>query len=158
MPTLASRAQLPLKNITKQLSLAPPLLNELCDAFGSPFLKAISTITLSISAEAESIKRSKDDCIRLMEQMHTVLCGVIELHMKAGEGSALPPATLEYLGHLTKTLQKIHTYVEAQQDAGRIKHFFHQNTTRTLLKECETGFAASPRSIQGTGFACIAQK
>jgi hypothetical protein len=41
------------KNIIKYLSLATPLLDELCDAFGSSFLKVISAITLSLSAEAE---------------------------------------------------------------------------------------------------------
>jgi hypothetical protein len=43
-----------LKNITKYLSLATSMLDELCDAFGNPFLKAISRTTLSLSAQAEA--------------------------------------------------------------------------------------------------------
>ncbi|KAJ7243102.1 hypothetical protein B0H12DRAFT_1236529 [Mycena haematopus] len=120
MAAHTSGTQIRLKNITKYLSLVTPLLDDLCDAFGSPLLKAISTITRSFTAEAETIKRNKEDCIRLMD------------------GSVLPPATLSHLGDFVKTLQKIHTYIEAQQDAGRIKRFFHQNATRTLLRGCET--------------------
>jgi hypothetical protein len=40
---------------------------------------------------------------------------------------------------LCRTLQKTHAYVEGQQDASRIKRLFQQNTTKTLLKECEAG-------------------
>ncbi|KAF7352147.1 NB-ARC domain-containing protein [Mycena venus] len=139
MPVRLGTTQARLKNIRKYLSLVTPILSELCDAFGSPFLKAISTITLSLSAEAENIKRNKDDCIELIEQVHTIVCAIVDLHIKADNNSILPPAMLEHLGSFTKTLQKIHTYVEAKQDASRFKHFFHQNATKTLLRECKAG-------------------
>ncbi|KAJ6464348.1 hypothetical protein C8R45DRAFT_1107256 [Mycena sanguinolenta] len=129
--------QVRLKNVAKYLSLATPLLDDLCDAFGSPLLKSISTITLSLAGQAENIKRNKEDCVRLMEQVHPILCAIIDLHVKSDSGNVLPPATLDHLGAFVQTLQKIHTYLEAQQDRSRIKQLFHQNTTRALLQGCE---------------------
>ncbi|KAF7334494.1 hypothetical protein MVEN_02278900 [Mycena venus] len=137
MSARTSNTQIRLNSIRKYLSLATPLLDELCDAFGSPLLKAISTITLSLWNEAESIKRNKDDCIELMEQVNTILCAIIDFHVKSDNGGVLSPATLEHLGEFTITLHKVYTFVQAQQDASRIKHFLHQNATKTLLKECK---------------------
>ncbi|KAJ7859826.1 hypothetical protein B0H14DRAFT_3628439 [Mycena olivaceomarginata] len=39
----------------------------------------------------------------------------------------------------TRTLQKIHNFVEAQQDSNRVKNFFRQGEIGTLHKECEAG-------------------
>jgi hypothetical protein len=38
-----------------------------------------------------------------------------------------------------RTLHKIHTFVEAQQNGNKIKSFFHQGEMSTLLKECKAG-------------------
>ncbi|KAJ6603313.1 hypothetical protein DFH09DRAFT_392986 [Mycena vulgaris] len=37
------------------------------------------------------------------------------------------------------TLYKIHTFLEAQQDGNRLKHFFRQNEMNKLFNECYTG-------------------
>jgi hypothetical protein len=38
-----------------------------------------------------------------------------------------------------RTLHKIHTFVEAQQNGSKIKKFFHQGEMSTLLKDCKAG-------------------
>ncbi|KAF8177476.1 hypothetical protein K438DRAFT_1292094 [Mycena galopus ATCC 62051] len=53
MSSHPSGIQIRLKNIMKYLSLVTPLLDELCDTFGSPLLKTVSTITLSLTAKAK---------------------------------------------------------------------------------------------------------
>jgi hypothetical protein len=40
---------------------------------------------------------------------------------------------------LSRTLHKIHTFVEAQQDGSKIKYLFRQGEMNTLLKACHTG-------------------
>jgi hypothetical protein len=38
-----------------------------------------------------------------------------------------------------RTLHKIHTFVEAQQNGSKVKKFFHQGEMSTLLKDCKAG-------------------
>ncbi|KAJ7912506.1 hypothetical protein B0H13DRAFT_1874743 [Mycena leptocephala] len=38
-----------------------------------------------------------------------------------------------------RTLHKIHTFVEAQQNGSKVKSFFRQGEMSTLLKECKAG-------------------
>jgi hypothetical protein len=40
---------------------------------------------------------------------------------------------------VVRTLQKIHTFVEAQQNGSIIKNFFHQGEMSKLLKDCRAG-------------------
>ncbi|KAF7356024.1 hypothetical protein MVEN_00931900 [Mycena venus] len=129
-------------NIVNYLTLAASTLNELCDALGTPFLKAISQMTMSLVGKVESVKRNKDDCLTMMEQIHQILYAIIRLHITSDTGGALPPSTLENMGKFTETLQKIHVFVEAQ-DGSRIKHFFRQGERALLLKQCNAGLEES---------------
>jgi hypothetical protein len=38
-----------------------------------------------------------------------------------------------------RTLHKIHTFVEAQQNGSKVKKFFRQGEMSTLLKDCKVG-------------------
>jgi hypothetical protein len=38
-----------------------------------------------------------------------------------------------------RTLHKIHTFVEAQQNGSKLKKFFRQGEMSTLLKDCKAG-------------------
>jgi len=38
-----------------------------------------------------------------------------------------------------RTLHKIHTFVEAQQDGNKIKILLRRSEMNTLLKDCKTG-------------------
>jgi hypothetical protein len=40
---------------------------------------------------------------------------------------------------IVRTLQKIHTFVEAQQNGNKLKNFFHQGEMSKLLKACRAG-------------------
>ncbi|KAJ7478443.1 hypothetical protein FB451DRAFT_1453017 [Mycena latifolia] len=121
--------------------LAPviTLLNELSDAFGTPFVPAISNTTLSLITAMQNVKRNKEDCIQLLENVYQLLCAIVNLHIKSETKGNLAPATLHHVGKFMETLHKIHTFVEVQQDGSRIKSFFHQTETKTLLSECRAG-------------------
>ncbi|KAJ7479093.1 hypothetical protein FB451DRAFT_1365656 [Mycena latifolia] len=123
--------------------LAPviTLLNELTDAFGTPFVPAISNTTLSLitAVQLTNVKKNKEDCIQLLENVYQLLCAIVNLHIKSETKGNLPPATLEHVGKFMETLHKIHTFVEAQQDGSKIKFFFRQTETKTLLGECRVG-------------------
>ncbi|KAJ7482425.1 hypothetical protein FB451DRAFT_1441677 [Mycena latifolia] len=121
--------------------LAPviTLLNELSDAFGTPFVPAISNTTLSLITAVQNVKKNREDCIQLLENVYQLLCAIVNLHIKSETKGNLPPATLDHVGKFMETLHKIHTFVEAQQDRSKIKPFFRQTQTKTLLSECRVG-------------------
>ncbi|KAJ6546733.1 hypothetical protein DFH09DRAFT_1087673 [Mycena vulgaris] len=136
MAPLPTVAEVRLNDIIGFLKPTVALLKDISDIFGAPFVPAISNTTLSLITAVQSVKRNKEECIQLMENVHTLLYIIVNLHMTSEPTGILPPATLDHVGTFTKTLHKIHTFVEAQQDGNRIKHFFRQSEMNKLLKEC----------------------
>ncbi|KAJ7435001.1 hypothetical protein FB451DRAFT_1465777 [Mycena latifolia] len=131
-----------LNNTIACLTPTLALLDELSDTFGTPFVPAISNTTLSLIRAVQDVKRSKDDCIQLLENVYQLLCAIISLHIKSETKGSLDPAMLDHVGKFTdllRTLHKIHTFVEAQQDGSKIMRFFHQIETKTFLGECRAG-------------------
>jgi hypothetical protein len=47
-----------------------------------------------------------------------------------------------------RTLHKIHTFIEAQQNRGKLKRFLGQGDMTTLLKDCKTGLQQSQEVFQ----------
>ncbi|KAJ7484882.1 hypothetical protein B0H11DRAFT_1806773, partial [Mycena galericulata] len=128
-----------IENIIGGLTPAITLLNELHDMFATPFVPAISSTALSLITAVQNVKKNKDECIQLMEHIHQVLYGIVNLHLKSDNPGSFPLATLNHLGKFTETMHKIHTYVQAQQDKNRIKFFFQQSEMSVLLKDCHVG-------------------
>ncbi|KAJ7465680.1 hypothetical protein FB451DRAFT_1369921 [Mycena latifolia] len=87
----------------------------------------------------QNVIRRKNDCIKLMENLHRLLCAIANLHLNSETGGVLPPSLLQNVGKFTVTLHKIHTFVEAQHDGNKIKPFFRQNEMNKLFKECQAG-------------------
>ncbi|KAJ7111434.1 hypothetical protein C8R44DRAFT_883229 [Mycena epipterygia] len=139
MPLKTTITKTHLDNIIVCLAPIVPLLNEFSDAFGTPFIPAIANTTLSLITLVQNVKKNKEECIHLMKNVHELLYAMVNLHMKTGMGSSLPPATLSAFGKLKETLHKVHAFMEAQQDGNKIKHFFHQSEMKTLLNECYIG-------------------
>ncbi|KAJ7447023.1 hypothetical protein FB451DRAFT_1567672 [Mycena latifolia] len=129
-------AEIRLNNTITCLAPVITLLNELSDAFGTPFVPAILNTTLSLITAVQNVKKNKEDCIQLLENVYQLLCAIINLHIKSETKGNLPPATLDHARKFMETLHKIHTFVEAQQDGSKIKSFFRQTETKTLLSEC----------------------
>ncbi|KAJ7438998.1 hypothetical protein FB451DRAFT_1192376 [Mycena latifolia] len=143
-----------LKNTIGCLNAAVAVLHDLSDAFGTPFLPTISNTTLSLIRAVQNVKKIKEDCIQLMEDVYQMLCTIANLHIKSETKGNLSPATLDHVEkftkydpsmivivtkHFTRTLHKIHNFVEVQSDGGMMKHFFRQAETKTLLSECRAG-------------------
>ncbi|KAJ7486552.1 hypothetical protein FB451DRAFT_1534404, partial [Mycena latifolia] len=134
-----SVAEIRLTNTIACLTPAISLLNGLSDAFGTPFVPAISNTTLSLITAIHHVKKNKEDCIQLLEDVYWLLSAIINLHIQSETKGNLPPAILNHLGKFTETLHKIHAFVEAQQDGNKIKYFFRQTEIKTLFAECQVG-------------------
>ncbi|KAJ7128554.1 hypothetical protein C8R44DRAFT_732888 [Mycena epipterygia] len=128
-----------LVNIVASLTPVIPLLDEFSDAFGTPFIPAIANTTRSLITLVQNVKKNKEECIQLMENLHELLYAIVNLHMKTRNPSCLPPATLSAFGELTETLHKVYAFIEAQQEGNKIKHFFRQSEMKTLLSDCHVG-------------------
>ncbi|KAJ7467829.1 hypothetical protein B0H11DRAFT_2306239 [Mycena galericulata] len=139
MPHQHSVLEIRISNIVACLEPAIGLLNDLHDVCGTPFVQAISNTTLSLITMVQNVKKNKDDCVQLMENIHNVIYAIVDLHIKSETPGSLPPATLDHIGKFMQTIHKIHAYVEEQQGGNKIKQFFRQNEMSTLLKDCYTG-------------------
>ncbi|KAJ7131092.1 hypothetical protein C8R44DRAFT_904130 [Mycena epipterygia] len=149
MPHQPTVSEIRLRGIVACLKPIVTLLNKVTDAFGTPFVPAISSTTLSLITAVQArnsefkippnAKMNKEECIQLMENIHGILYTIIKLHITSETAGSLPPAILYHIGKFTETLQKIHTFIEAQQDGNKIKYFFRQNEVNTLRKDCQAG-------------------
>ncbi|KAF7351483.1 hypothetical protein MSAN_01580600 [Mycena sanguinolenta] len=106
MPRQPTVSEIRLDDTITCLRPAISMLNDLHDAFATPFVPVISTITLSLIPAVQTT-------------------------------GGIPPAMLHHVGKFTEALQKIHTFVDAQKGANRIKSFFRQGEMGVLLKDCQ---------------------
>ncbi|KAJ6558746.1 hypothetical protein DFH09DRAFT_1485780 [Mycena vulgaris] len=131
-----------LNNILKCFSIAVDSLEVLAKTFKSPFLEPISNTAKSLLTAVQTVKQNKSDCTQLLEQTYG-----------AEIGPEVPPSMLNDLGKFTDTLYKIHTFVEAQQDKSKIRHFFRRGEMSKLLKDCNMGLQEALDSFKVKWFA-----
>ncbi|KAJ6539851.1 hypothetical protein DFH09DRAFT_1397007 [Mycena vulgaris] len=143
MPSRPIATEIRLNNILKCFTIAVDTLEVLANTFNTPFLGPISNTAKSLltavqnsSYFGQNVKQNQSDCTQLLEQTYGLLCAIVSLHMKPETGLDLTPSMLNNLGKFTDTLFKIHTFVEAQQNKSKIRHFFRQGEMSKLLKDC----------------------
>ncbi|KAJ6538371.1 hypothetical protein DFH09DRAFT_1283417 [Mycena vulgaris] len=139
MPRQPIAIEIRLNNILKCFTIAADSLEVLAKTFKSPFLEPISNTAKSLLTAVQTVRQNKSDCAQLLEETYGVLCAIVSLHMKPETGPDLSPSMLNHLGRVTETIFKIHTFVEAQQDKSKIRHFFRQGGMSKLLKDCNMG-------------------
>ncbi|KAJ6552309.1 hypothetical protein DFH09DRAFT_1319352 [Mycena vulgaris] len=138
MPIQPTVLQIHFNSILTSLSAAVATFKVIADGINAPFLGPILYATQSLLAAVQMVKKHKDDCIQMLEQIHGLLYAIIQLHVAETEGE-LSPNMLHNMGKFTVTLHKIHAYIEAQQERNLIRQFFRQGEMSTLLKGCHLG-------------------
>ncbi|KAJ7609912.1 hypothetical protein FB45DRAFT_804863 [Roridomyces roridus] len=116
-----------------------PLLDELHDGLAPPFVQAIAHTALALIAGLQTVKKNREQCARLSENIHSVMHAIAEVYLRTETPGSIPPATMNQVAKFTGTIHKIHAFVEAQLDKSRIKHFFRQSEMNALLEECRDG-------------------
>ncbi|KAF8190682.1 hypothetical protein K438DRAFT_1763130 [Mycena galopus ATCC 62051] len=132
-------ADICLNNIVTGLILIMPLLNDLNDGFGPPFIQSISKTIQALINLAQTVKRNQQKCAQVMQNIHQVLWTIINLYMKSETVEPLPLSMLDHIGKFRETLHKIYTYIEAQQEGNMIKKLFRSNEMNNLLRDCHRG-------------------
>ncbi|KAJ6464917.1 hypothetical protein C8R45DRAFT_1174203 [Mycena sanguinolenta] len=137
----SSVSEIVVNNIVTSVNAVIPLLDELHDGLCPPFVQAISNTAASLISALQSVKRNKEECCQLMENIHGIIYAIVNAHLQSDPPGCLPPAMLEHLTNsiLPRTLHKIRTFVQAQQGNSKIRHFFQQNQMNVLLKDCRAG-------------------
>ncbi|KAF8196258.1 hypothetical protein K438DRAFT_2122327 [Mycena galopus ATCC 62051] len=130
MPRQPTVSEICLHDITICLTLALPLLNELHDAFGPPFVQSIVNTIQTLINSIQAVKQNKSDCVRLMENIHGFLYAIVDLHMKSEPVGALPLLMQDNIGKFVEL---------AQQQGNKVKHLFQKNEMNKLLEECHAG-------------------
>ncbi|KAF8207499.1 hypothetical protein K438DRAFT_1755539 [Mycena galopus ATCC 62051] len=139
MPRRPTVTEMRLDNITVCLTQALPLLTELNDAFGPPFVQSIVNTIQALINLVQNVKQNKTECARVMENIHQIVYAIINLHIKSETVGSLSPSMLDYVGKFMETLHKIYTFIEAQQEGNKIKHLFGNKETKKLLQDCCAG-------------------
>ncbi|KAF7360362.1 hypothetical protein MVEN_00765900 [Mycena venus] len=135
MPTTT---QIRLNNITTCLTATVNTL-KILESLQTPFLEGISNTIQSLVEYGKAVKQNRSDCVYLMEQTHELVNAIIVAHIKSDTAGGLPPRVLNEIGNFTRTLHKIHTFVEAQQNGHKIRMLFQQGKFSTLFKDCKAG-------------------
>ncbi|KAF8164575.1 hypothetical protein K438DRAFT_265555 [Mycena galopus ATCC 62051] len=102
MPRLPTAPEIHLNNITACLTLTLLLLTELNDAFGSPFVQSIANTIQSLINLVQNIKRNKAECAQVMEPIHQIVYGILNLYMQSETMGSLPPSMLDNIGRFMK--------------------------------------------------------
>ncbi|KAF8207503.1 hypothetical protein K438DRAFT_1930969 [Mycena galopus ATCC 62051] len=139
MPRLPTVTEMRLDNITACLTQALPLLMELNDAFGPPFVQPIVNTIQALINLVQNVKQNKNECAQVMENIHRIVYAIINLHIKSETVGSLSPSMVEDVGKFMETLHKIYTFVEAQKEGNKIKHLFGNKETKKLLQDCCAG-------------------
>ncbi|KAJ7861630.1 hypothetical protein B0H13DRAFT_2204360 [Mycena leptocephala] len=136
MPSPSTVTQTRLTKTITCLTAAVDTLDILANMSGLPFLKHMSVMARSLITSAQTVRHNKNDCVLLLEYIHNVLYGIIELHVKSESGGQLPSSMLYQLGNFTRTLHKIHTFIDGQQEKNKFKQILRHSEMNVLLKDC----------------------
>ncbi|KAJ7513032.1 hypothetical protein B0H11DRAFT_16352 [Mycena galericulata] len=115
------------------------MLRDIANSSSIPFLGTIAAVSSSILSIAQTVKTNKDECMRMVAHIDELLSVVLELCLNSDDGDSLSPTTLHNIGKFADTLQKIHSFIEAQQNGSKFKRLFRQSENTAQLEACNSG-------------------
>ncbi|KAJ7669078.1 hypothetical protein B0H17DRAFT_1209729 [Mycena rosella] len=134
-------------SIIEYTTLAASTAREIANA-GVPFLGSVASLTLAILKAVETVRANKEQCIQLVDEIHTVLCAIIGIYSIYPGDGGFSPSILRDIGGFMETLQKIYSVVKSQQAMGRIKQLFKQPDIKLRLESCKAEIEQSLEKFQ----------
>ncbi|KAJ7262875.1 P-loop containing nucleoside triphosphate hydrolase protein [Mycena rebaudengoi] len=134
-PTMKVLIQL--ENLIQYTTVAATTVEEIAGAFEIPFLTSATALTLSILECVEAVRSNRDEWMTMVEQIHEIFCTIAVLCSTSEIKGVLSKALLYDIAKFTETLQKIFTFLQAQQKMGRIKQLFKQPDNAGKLDMCK---------------------
>ncbi|KAK7006164.1 AAA domain-containing protein [Favolaschia claudopus] len=111
----------------------------LAESSQTPFLATSASITKNILGRILTLKSHTEELVRMAEQIHDVLRGIIALQIASGPNNLLPPAVLHDIGFFAETLNKLQIWIENQQRASKIRRLFRQTEETAQLEVSKAG-------------------
>ncbi|KAF7357072.1 hypothetical protein MSAN_01301200 [Mycena sanguinolenta] len=136
-------AETRLGNLKICFTVVTETLGVLVQTVDAPFMKTIHLTTQSISQMIGNIKKNKQDCAELLEQVYSLLNSIITVFLESETGCDLPLSTMDNIGQLAGTLHNIHDYIKGQREGHHIKNLFRQSELSMLLKNSRSGLQAA---------------
>ncbi|KAJ7884698.1 hypothetical protein B0H13DRAFT_2666978 [Mycena leptocephala] len=109
--------------------LAARTLQDVASADAS-LLKAVSGATLLVIPLVQDVKANKERCVRMIENIHQLLCTLTVLSLDSG---SMTPLVLDDIG----SLARFYACLRSQQEFGKIRRFFKQMEITAQLGACE---------------------
>ncbi|KAJ7216416.1 hypothetical protein GGX14DRAFT_604681 [Mycena pura] len=127
-------------SILQNAIVASDALRKISDSSSGsvPFLQSISAVSFAIFSVVQAVKVNKEQYVRMVEQIQTLLWAIAEICYKSKIGAVLPLSIVNNIGNFARTLQKILTCAEDQLKMGKVKRFFRQAEHAQQLEACKT--------------------
>ncbi|KAJ7266710.1 hypothetical protein C8J57DRAFT_1617923 [Mycena rebaudengoi] len=134
MPTTAN-----FKNLIQYTTLAATTAKNIGETTQVPFLISTAALSFSILKCIETTRSNKEDHVEIMEQIHEILCIIVQLHSTSEIKGVLPTALLYDIAKFTEALEKLFTVLNGQQKGtlGKIKGLFIQPEAGERLETCK---------------------
>ncbi|KAJ7655939.1 hypothetical protein B0H17DRAFT_1146271 [Mycena rosella] len=123
-------------NILQYTLVAVNALQDVSDITQIPFLRSVCTMSASIISLVQDIRSRRDRNLRMVEDMHRVLCILMALCTHAEIMSS--PQMLRQIVEYADTLQKFYACLRGQTELGTIKRFFKHGEITAQLDLCES--------------------
>ncbi|KAJ7264293.1 hypothetical protein C8J57DRAFT_1718718 [Mycena rebaudengoi] len=127
------------KNLIQYIILATTTAQNIAETTKVPFLGSTAVLCLAITKSIETTRLNKEEYAEIMEQIHEILCIIVQLHSTAEIKGVLPTALLYDIAKFTEALEKLFTVLNGQQKStlGKIKSFFRQPEAGERLETCK---------------------
>lgn len=119
MPPQLTVPEIRSKNILTALTAAADTFKVVATTLRAPFLQVISSTLISLlnvvqvgvcndcivaalTKSWQPLKKNRDDCTHMLEQVHKILYAIINLHLKSDTHGELSPDMLYNLGKFTE--------------------------------------------------------
>ncbi|KAJ7142090.1 hypothetical protein C8R43DRAFT_1131082 [Mycena crocata] len=119
---------------------AAATLRDIASSIDVPFLSTITALLSSIIPLVQGAKTNKDRCVRMVDEVHQLLCSIANLAIEPEDPT---PKLLDQIAGIAQTLQKFYAYLRSQQEIGRITRFFKQTELTIQLDACEAEIRAA---------------
>ncbi|KAK7055496.1 AAA domain-containing protein [Favolaschia claudopus] len=131
MPGTRSGPSASSSSVLHHASITATSLKHLAESTSMPCLQAVAAVTLMIVKTAESVRVNKQQWVTLVEQIHHLLCVIIELFID--DSKTVAPMLLDSIARFLGTLQRIESFMRIQRDMSRFRRFLrHQEDTLQL--------------------------
>ncbi|KAJ7635878.1 hypothetical protein B0H17DRAFT_503793 [Mycena rosella] len=128
-------------SVLKYTTIAASTLRDIAESSPIPFLRTVAAVSLSIltMADINTARTNKEECVHMVSQIDELLSVILHLCTNSEAGGILSPSTLHNIGNFADTLQKIHAFIQAQQNTSRFKRLFRHGKNAARLEECHSG-------------------